>query len=89
VFDLLPFPPHAASASTRTSAASLNLIGASTHPHGIRAPVAKLCHTHDQGAGCTEDYEAKGCRGRELRHEGDPVRCWIWSLGGCNYCGVQ
>jgi hypothetical protein len=40
-------------------------------------------------AGCTEDDEHDGCRGRELRHKGDPVRCRVWTLAGCNYCGVQ
>jgi hypothetical protein len=35
------------------------------------------------------DEDEDGCRGRELRHEGDPVRCWVWTLGGCHYCGAQ
>jgi hypothetical protein len=25
-----------------------------------------------------------GCRGRDLRHEADPVRCWVLSLHLCN-----
>jgi hypothetical protein len=37
---------------------------------------------------CTEE-ERDGFRGRDLRHEGDAVRCWTWTLSGCNYCGVQ
>jgi len=35
------------------------------------------------------DDDEAGCRGRELRHEGDPVRCWVWTLGGYTHCGVQ
>jgi hypothetical protein len=39
-------------------------------------------------AGCTLDDD-EACRGRELRHEGSPVRCVDWTLGGCNHCGVH
>jgi hypothetical protein len=28
-------------------------------------------------AGCTEDDEPDGCRGREARHEGDPARLGV------------
>jgi len=35
------------------------------------------------------DDDEAGCRGRELRHEGDPVRCWVWTLGGYTHCDVQ
>ncbi|MDQ6927003.1 MAG: hypothetical protein M3154_12325 [Candidatus Eremiobacteraeota bacterium] len=41
-------------------------------------------HADGTIAGCTEDDERDGCRGREARHEGDPVRCWVWTLAGCN-----
>jgi hypothetical protein len=40
-------------------------------------------------AGCTEDDEPDGCRGRDVRHDGSPVRCLDWSLAGCDYCGVH
>jgi hypothetical protein len=45
----------------------------------------------EQGAtpGCTNDDDADGCRGRELRHEGDPTACTDWFEDGCNYCGVH
>jgi hypothetical protein len=38
--------------------------------------------------GCTEDEEREGCRGRDLRHELAPVTCFLWSFGGCSYCGI-
>jgi hypothetical protein len=39
---------------------------------------------HDDGtvAGCVEDDEPDGCRGRELRHEGSPMSCIFWTLDG-------
>jgi hypothetical protein len=52
-------------------------------------PGGLIEHADGTVAGCSEDDERDGCRGRDLRHEGDPVRCWVWSLGGCNYCGVH
>jgi hypothetical protein len=52
-------------------------------------PGGPIVHADGTVAGCTEDDERDGCRGRDLRHEGDPVRCWVWTLAGCNYCGVQ
>jgi hypothetical protein len=45
-------------------------------------------HADGTVAGCTEDDE-DGCAGRELRHQGDTVRSLVWSLDGCNHCGVQ
>jgi hypothetical protein len=44
-------------------------------------------HADGKVAGCT--LGVKACRGRELPHEGDPVRCWVWTRKGCAYCGVQ
>ena len=52
-------------------------------------PGSLIVHADGTVAGCTEDDERDGCAGRELRHEGASVRCWVWSLGGCDYCGVQ
>ena len=48
-----------------------------------------ILHADDTVMSCTEDDECDGCRGLDERHEGDPVRCWEWTLMGCNYCGVQ
>ena len=48
-----------------------------------------IVHADGTIAGCNEDDERGGCAGRELRHEGDPIRCWVWSLAGCDYCGIQ
>jgi hypothetical protein len=36
-----------------------------------------------------ENDEHEGCCGRDERHKGDPIRCSVWSLAGCDYCGVQ
>jgi hypothetical protein len=52
-------------------------------------PGALIVHADDTVMGCTEDDERDGCRGRDLRNEGGPVRCWTLTLTGCNYCGVQ
>jgi hypothetical protein len=59
-----------------------------THEQPAAAPDRDSLIEHGT-VGCTEDDEAEGCRGRELRHEGDPVCCWVWTLAGCNYCGVH
>jgi len=52
-------------------------------------PGGLIVHGDGTVAGCTLDEDEDGCRGRELRHEGDQVRCWVWTLDGCNYCGVH
>jgi hypothetical protein len=52
-------------------------------------PGALIVHADVTVMVCTEDEEPEGCRGRDLRHEGDAIRCWTWTLTGCNYCGVQ
>jgi len=52
-------------------------------------PGALILHADGTIAGCTEDDEPDDCRGRDARHEGDPIRCWMWSLAGCDYCGVH
>ncbi|MDP9334846.1 MAG: hypothetical protein M3Q30_16275 [Actinomycetota bacterium] len=51
-------------------------------------PGSLILHADGTVAGCSEDDEADGFRGRELRHEGDPVVCYVWSVAGCDYCGV-
>jgi hypothetical protein len=52
-------------------------------------PGALIVHADDTVTACTEDEEPDGCRGRDLRHEGDAIRYWTWTLSGCNYCGAQ
>jgi hypothetical protein len=52
-------------------------------------PGSLILHIDGTVAGCTEDEEAWGCRGRDLRHEGDPVVCYVWTPSGCDYCGVH
>ena len=47
-----------------------------------------ILHADGTVAGCSLDDE-DGCRGPELRHEGDPVLCWVWWAEGCNYCGLH
>jgi hypothetical protein len=51
-------------------------------------PGSLIVHQDGTVAGCTNDDDADGCRGRELRHEGDPTACTAW-FDGCNYCGVH
>jgi hypothetical protein len=36
-------------------------------------------HADGTMAGCTEDDERDGCRGRDERHDGSPKRCIEWS----------
>ena len=36
-----------------------------------------IVHADGTVAGCTEDDEPNGCGGRDLRHEGDPIRCYV------------
>jgi len=52
-------------------------------------PGGLILHADGTVAACTLDEDEDGCRGRDLRHEGDPIRCWVWTLGGCNHCGVH
>jgi hypothetical protein len=52
-------------------------------------PGALCVHADNTVMACTEDEEPSGCRGGDLRHDGDQFRCWTWTLSGCNYCGVQ
>jgi hypothetical protein len=47
-------------------------------------PGSLIVHADGTIAGCTEDDEADGCAGGELRHQGDPVHCCVWTLYGCN-----
>lgn len=55
----------------------------------VNCPGSLILHVDRAIAGCSEDDEPDGCRGRDERREGDPIRCWVWALGGCNVCGVQ
>jgi hypothetical protein len=55
----------------------------------VTCPSGLIVHADGTIAGCTLDDDIDGCRGRELRHEGDPVPCIVWTLDGCNYCGVH
>lgn len=48
-----------------------------------------ILHEDGTTAGCSEDDELEGCRGRELRHEGEPKLCWRWRGGDCNRCGIH
>lgn len=58
------------------------------HPRRMAScPGRLLAHADGRVAGCT--LGAAGCRGRDLPHEGTPVRCWTWTREGCAYCGVQ
>jgi hypothetical protein len=64
---------------------------ASSHPLGkffVVANVFRFAHPYRDGtvAGRTNDDDADGCAGRELRREGDPTSCIDW-FDGCNYCG--
>jgi hypothetical protein len=47
-----------------------------------------IVHRDGTVAGCTNDDDHDGCRGRDLRHEGDPTVCVDW-FDGCTYRGVQ
>jgi hypothetical protein len=44
-------------------------------------PGSLILHIDGAVTGCTEDDEAGGCRGRDLRHERDPVVCYVDTLG--------
>jgi hypothetical protein len=60
-----------------------------TVPDMATCPGALIVHADNTVMACTNDDDQDGCRGRDLRHDGDPVRCWSWTLSGCNYCGIQ
>jgi hypothetical protein len=51
-------------------------------------PGSLIAHANGTIAGCT-GRRTRRLRGRDERHEGDTVRCWVWTLGRCSYCGVQ
>lgn len=53
-------------------------------------PGALILHLGGTVAGCTlDELDDDGkCRGRELRHEGDPIECWR-VLAACNECGIH
>jgi hypothetical protein len=56
---------------------------------GARCPGSLIVRMDRGIAGCTEDDEPDGCRGRGERHDGSPIRCLYWTLAGCDYCGVH
>jgi hypothetical protein len=45
-------------------------------------PGALIVHADGTVMVCTKDEEPVGCRGRDLRHEGDPVRCLDVDIDG-------
>ena len=57
----------------------------------VTCPGSLIVHADGTVAGCTEDDERGGCRGRgrDERHDGSPKRCIEWFLDGCDYCGVH
>jgi hypothetical protein len=55
----------------------------------VTCPGSLILHADGTVAGCSEDDEADDCRGRELRHEGDPLVGYVWTVAGCEYCGVH
>jgi hypothetical protein len=46
-----------------------------------------IFHVDRTIAGCSLD-ESEECAGLEVRHEGDPKRCFEW-FGECNVCGIH
>jgi hypothetical protein len=55
----------------------------------MNGPGSLIFHVDQTVAGCTDDDEPDGCRGLELRHEGDPHRCFEWYPDGCDRCGIH
>jgi hypothetical protein len=55
----------------------------------VSCPGSLIVHDDGTVAGCTEDRERDGCRGRDELHDGSPVRCIKWFECGCDYCGVH
>jgi hypothetical protein len=47
-------------------------------------PGSPIVHADDTVMACTEDEEPGGRQGRDLRHDGDAIRCWTWTLPGCH-----
>jgi hypothetical protein len=43
----------------------------------VTCPGGLIVHADGTFAGCALDEDEDGCRGRELRHECDPVRRWV------------
>ena len=54
-------------------------------PGMATCPGALIVHADSTVMACTDDQEPGGCRGRDLRHDGDPIGCWTWTMSGCNY----
>ena len=48
-------------------------------------PGRSIEHADGSVIGCT--LGDQGCRGPESDHDGDPIRCRVWTPT-CNYCGV-
>jgi len=53
----------------------------------VTCPGGLIVHADGTVAGRTDEED--GCCGRELRHEGDPISCWVRTLAGCKHRGVQ
>jgi hypothetical protein len=58
-------------------------------PWAVNCPGGLILHVDWTSAGCTLDEDADGCRGLELRREGDPDRCFEWYPDGCDRCGIH
>jgi hypothetical protein len=73
-----------------TKWAAARLVSRRTYPRHVPTCSGSLIvHADGTIAGCTEDDEQEGCRGRELRHDGDTVRCWVWPLLGLDAGGLR
>lgn len=72
--------PHSASAPSDTESARGEEARASTA--AATCPGSLIVRTDGSVVACTEDTEPRGCRGRDRRHDGDPVRCFVSSLRG-------
>jgi hypothetical protein len=55
----------------------------------MTCPGSLIVHADGTIAGCTEDDEPGGCRGRDERHDTGPVCCIEAYAEGCNGCGVH
>ena len=55
----------------------------------MTCPGSLRFHVDGTVAACTEDDERDACCGRELRHEGDPQRCFEWWPDGRDRCDAS
>jgi hypothetical protein len=77
----------------RASIAKCCFSSAERHPLGTvvlvaTCPGSLILHRDGTVAGCRNDDDADGGRGRDLRQEGDPTARTDW-FEGCSYCGVH